>query len=239
MLSCPNKIFGSRYQRQRPGGNAAAVEEVEAVAEFQGRLVKSRKLRGVEVGIDRCQSAGLPAQPRRLIEQRPAVDVGIAGLQSHGGQILAGRPQIGSAEQAKREPVRDGAGGAAGNTEAAVDGVAAARGMEREAVKQAGLDGNGYDPERVGCIIGSGIGGIETLETQHTNLVNRGPSRISPFFIPMMITPIGVGYIFRMMADTTKGPFANIWQWDSLSTSSIHNTEKIIDSVLDLIEKPR
>lgn len=32
------------------------------------------------------------------------------------------------------------------------------------------------------------------------------------FFVPMMITPIGVGYIFRMMADTTKGPFANVWQ---------------------------
>lgn len=36
------------------------------------------------------------------------------------------------------------------------------------------------------------------------------------FFVPMMITPIGVGYIFRMMADTTKGPFAEIWQWVGL-----------------------
>lgn len=36
------------------------------------------------------------------------------------------------------------------------------------------------------------------------------------FFVPMMITPIGVGYIFRMMADTTKGPFANVWQWVGL-----------------------
>jgi multiple sugar transport system permease protein len=33
------------------------------------------------------------------------------------------------------------------------------------------------------------------------------------FFIPLMITPIGVGYAFRMMADTTKGPFAPAWQW--------------------------
>ena len=33
------------------------------------------------------------------------------------------------------------------------------------------------------------------------------------FFVPMMITPIGVGYIFRMMADTTKGPFSGVWQW--------------------------
>lgn len=36
------------------------------------------------------------------------------------------------------------------------------------------------------------------------------------FFVPMMITPIGVGYIFRMMADTTKGPFADVWQWAGL-----------------------
>lgn len=36
------------------------------------------------------------------------------------------------------------------------------------------------------------------------------------FFIPMMITPIGVGYIFRMMADTTKGPFSPVWQWIGL-----------------------
>lgn len=33
------------------------------------------------------------------------------------------------------------------------------------------------------------------------------------FFVPMMITPIGVGYAFRMMADTTKGPFSPLWQW--------------------------
>lgn len=36
------------------------------------------------------------------------------------------------------------------------------------------------------------------------------------FFIPMMITPIGVGYIFRMLADTTKGPFSHVWQWVGL-----------------------
>ncbi|MEO0637187.1 MAG: sugar ABC transporter permease [Pseudomonadota bacterium] len=40
------------------------------------------------------------------------------------------------------------------------------------------------------------------------------------FFIPLMITPIGVGYIFRMMADTSKGPFAEIWQWAGLGNFS-------------------
>lgn len=36
------------------------------------------------------------------------------------------------------------------------------------------------------------------------------------FFIPLMVTPIGIGYAFRMMADTTKGPFAIVWQWVGL-----------------------
>jgi len=40
------------------------------------------------------------------------------------------------------------------------------------------------------------------------------------FFVPMMITPIGVGYIFRMLADTTKGPFSGLWQWVGLGDFS-------------------
>jgi 3-oxoacyl-[acyl-carrier-protein] synthase II len=65
-----------------------------------------------------------------------------------------------------------------------------------EAVAAAGLGGeNGVDPDRAGVIIGSGIGGIETLETQHSALVEKGPSRISPFFIPMMIADMAAGQI--------------------------------------------
>lgn len=56
-----------------------------------------------------------------------------------------------------------------------------------EAVKDSGLDMTKEDPWRVGCITGSGIGGILTFEEQHSNLINRGPGRVSPFFIPMMI----------------------------------------------------
>ncbi len=40
------------------------------------------------------------------------------------------------------------------------------------------------------------------------------------FFIPLMITPIGIGYSFRMLADTTKGPFAPLWQWVGLGDFS-------------------
>jgi multiple sugar transport system permease protein len=47
------------------------------------------------------------------------------------------------------------------------------------------------------------------------NLPGRGFFRLV-FFLPMMITPVGVAYTFRMMTDTTKGPFAPLWQWAGL-----------------------
>lgn len=62
------------------------------------------------------------------------------------------------------------------------------------AVADAGLDGEGaVDPERLGVVYGSGIGGIQTFETQHTALMNGGPRKISPFFIPMMIADMTSG----------------------------------------------
>lgn len=56
-----------------------------------------------------------------------------------------------------------------------------------EAVKSSGLDMEKEDNWKVGVITGSGIGGIQTFEEQHTALKDRGPGRVSPFFIPMMI----------------------------------------------------
>ena len=48
---------------------------------------------------------------------------------------------------------------------------------------------------RVGVWIGSGIGGLETLETQHENFLNRGYKRVSPFFVPMMIPDMAAGQV--------------------------------------------
>ncbi|KPJ54216.1 3-oxoacyl-ACP synthase [candidate division TA06 bacterium DG_24] len=62
-----------------------------------------------------------------------------------------------------------------------------------EAVEQAGLDMLNIDTSRVAVIIGSGIGGVETWEQQHTKLIDHGPERISPFFIPMMIADMAAG----------------------------------------------
>ncbi len=64
------------------------------------------------------------------------------------------------------------------------------------ALKDAGLDGlQGVDPERVGVLIGSGIGGIKTLEEQARILVEKGPRRVSPFLVPMMIPDIASGQV--------------------------------------------
>ena len=63
------------------------------------------------------------------------------------------------------------------------------------AMDNAGFDQDAEDPTRMGCIVGSGIGGLGTLEAQHAQLLNRGPGRCSPFMIPQMIVNIASGLI--------------------------------------------
>jgi 3-oxoacyl-[acyl-carrier-protein] synthase II len=64
-----------------------------------------------------------------------------------------------------------------------------------ETVKHSGLLNASFDKNRVGVITGVGIGGMSTLEEQHTNLIEKGPRRVSPFFIPKMIGNIAAGTI--------------------------------------------
>ena len=73
-----------------------------------------------------------------------------------------------------------------------------------EAVHHAGLAEPQGDAERIGTIIGSGIGGLSTLETEHSKLIERGPSRVSPFLIPMMIPDMPAGRV--SMEYGFKGP---------------------------------
>lgn len=64
-----------------------------------------------------------------------------------------------------------------------------------EAVKDAGLDPDRLDEERFGVIVGSGIGGLITIEEQHSKLLEKGPGRVSPFFVPMAISNMAAGNI--------------------------------------------
>jgi 3-oxoacyl-[acyl-carrier-protein] synthase II len=79
-------------------------------------------------------------------------------------------------------------------------GVAAAA----QAIKDSGLEISDANRERIGCVIGSGIGGLPLIEENHTELMNRGPRRVSPFLIP--------GSIINMIAGSVsiqyglKGP---------------------------------
>ncbi|MCI5892229.1 MAG: beta-ketoacyl-ACP synthase II [Clostridiales bacterium] len=63
------------------------------------------------------------------------------------------------------------------------------------AVEDAGLDMSAEDPTRVGVMIGSGIGGISTLCEQHKRMLDKGPGKVSPFMIPMMISNMAVGQV--------------------------------------------
>jgi 3-oxoacyl-[acyl-carrier-protein] synthase II len=65
----------------------------------------------------------------------------------------------------------------------------------RMAMDDCGMDPEKVDRTRIGVMVGSGIGGLRTLVEQHRVLLERGPSRVSPFVIPMMISNIATGMI--------------------------------------------
>jgi len=63
------------------------------------------------------------------------------------------------------------------------------------AVKDSGIDFGKEEPERVGVIVGSGMGGLETIEDTHKTLMERGVRKVSPFFIPAIIINLAPGQI--------------------------------------------
>jgi 3-oxoacyl-[acyl-carrier-protein] synthase II len=73
----------------------------------------------------------------------------------------------------------------------------------QQAITMSGLVIGDMDPYRVGTIVGSGVGGLETLETEYGKLFAAGPARISPLFVPMMIANMAAGRI--SMALGAKG----------------------------------
>jgi 3-oxoacyl-[acyl-carrier-protein] synthase II len=82
------------------------------------------------------------------------------------------------------------------------------------------------DPERVGVYVGSGIGGLSTWEEQHRILLEKGPKRLSPFFIPMMIANMGTGQI--SIHTGAKGPSSTAVTACATGTNSIGDSFKII-----------
>ncbi|HCC00736.1 MAG TPA: beta-ketoacyl-[acyl-carrier-protein] synthase II [Ruminococcaceae bacterium] len=64
-----------------------------------------------------------------------------------------------------------------------------------QALKDCGTDFSDFDPYRVGVIIGSGIGGLQTLEANHEKFVQKGPNRVSALMVPLMIANAASGHI--------------------------------------------
>lgn len=95
-----------------------------------------------------------------------------------------------------------------------------------QAVTQAGLEGKFPDPLRSGVIIGSGIGGMMTFEEQCLTYLQKGPDRVSPFFVPMFIPDIAAGIVSIRYG--LKGPnFATV----SACASSAHAIGEAYDQV--------
>lgn len=63
------------------------------------------------------------------------------------------------------------------------------------AVKNSGINIEEVDSDRFGCIVGSAVGGIHTIEEEHAKLLAKGPSKVSTFFIPMMLSNMASGLI--------------------------------------------
>ncbi len=68
-------------------------------------------------------------------------------------------------------------------------------GAAEEAIEDSGIKDAGYDPLRIGVIIGTGIGGLRDIEREHGVITTKGARRVSPFFIPYGISNMGAGYV--------------------------------------------
>jgi 3-oxoacyl-[acyl-carrier-protein] synthase II len=94
------------------------------------------------------------------------------------------------------------------------------------ALAQSSLKIDAYNAERTGVVIGSGIGGFEVIEREHRTLLEKGPSRISPFFIPATIINLAAGYV--SIRTGAKGPNSATATACTTSAHSIGDSFKII-----------
>jgi 3-oxoacyl-[acyl-carrier-protein] synthase II len=94
------------------------------------------------------------------------------------------------------------------------------------AVQDGGLDTGKVDADRFGVMIGSGIGGITTLLENHKTLLERGPDRVSPFFIPMLIINMASGLV--SMRFGAKGPNSSVVTACATGNHAIGDAFKII-----------
>lgn len=88
-----------------------------------------------------------------------------------------------------------------------------------EAIKDAGLNMEKEDAFRVGCSVGSGIGSLQAMEREHDRLTQKGPSRVSPMLVPLMISNMAAGNV--SIAYGLKGKSLNVVTACATGTHSI------------------
>ena len=89
----------------------------------------------------------------------------------------------------------------------------------KEAMEDSGLDLSKEDPYLVGCSVGSGIGSLQAMEREHSRLLERGPSRINPLLVPLMISNMAAGNIAIQLG--IKGKNINVVTACATGTNSI------------------
>ena len=95
-----------------------------------------------------------------------------------------------------------------------------------EAIKMSGLDNNQFNPDRVGVTIGTGVGGIQTLEDQQRVIDQKGARRVSPQFVPKMIANIAGGHL--SMRWNLKGPNQTVTSACASATDAIGMAMRLI-----------
>lgn len=97
-----------------------------------------------------------------------------------------------------------------------------------EAIRQAGLDMEKEDAYRVGCSIGSGIGSLEVVEREYTKLTQKGPNRVNPLMVPLMISNMAAGNV--SIAYGLKGKSLNVVTACATGTHSIGEAYRSIQA---------
>ena len=89
----------------------------------------------------------------------------------------------------------------------------------KEAIEDAALDMEKEDPYMVGCAIGNGIGSLQSMEKEHTKLVEKGPGKVAPLLVPLMISNMAAGNV--SIAFGLKGKSINVVTACATGTNSI------------------
>lgn len=98
----------------------------------------------------------------------------------------------------------------------------------KEALEQSGIEMEKEDPYRIGCSVGSGIGSLQALEREHKKLLEKGPNRVNPLLVPLMISNMAAGNVSIQFG--LKGKSLNVVTACATGTHSIGEAYRTIQT---------